>query len=472
MALRTFMGGIRPRDGKELSRDKAIRLILPDKELVYPLAQHDGDTPQPCVAVGDKVLVGQKIADLANLSETDADLAADAQSCVPLHASVSGKVAAIEKRLLAAQMMDCIVIENDGLYDEIEYSVPSPLSEMDNAAIIDRIRDGGVVGMSGSAFPTHLKLAVPNPEKIAFIIINAIECELYYTTDHRLLLEEGQRLIEGIHVLLKLFPYARGIIAIADNKPDAIALLKSATAKEQRIGVRELQSKFPQGEERQLILSTTGRMLSAQSDLSAAGCMVINAETVIAICRSVIEGKNIISRVITVSGDAICAPQCFSVRFGTSFDTLIKEAGGFVGAKQPAKILRGGPMSGQVMTDTSLPVTKTDTALICLGRDDVASALPLSCINCGRCTEVCFKRLQPAKLAAFAEHGDEASFFDYMGGECCGCGCCSYVCPSKRYLSQMIMALLLRKLKPQHDDTESTENTENAENTENTGNPA
>lgn len=428
MAKLTFVGGIHPYDGKDLSKDKPIKAVLPKGDLVYPLSQHIGAPAKPIVEKGDHVLTGQKIAE------------AGAFVSAPIYATVSGTVKAIEpRRVVTGDNVMSIIIENDGLYDEVEYPEMKPLEEMSREEIIELVKEAGIVGMGGAGFPTFIKLSPKEPEKIDYVIVNCAECEPYLTSDYRRMLEEPEKLVQGLKVSLQLFDYAKGILAVEDNKPDCIELLKKLTKDEERISVKALKTKYPQGAERQLIYATTGRKINSTMLPADVGCVVNNVDTVVAIYNAVIEGKPLMNRIVTVTGDAIADPRNFIVRIGTNYHELIEEAGGF--KKDPVKIVSGGPMMGFGIFDLDVPTTKTASALLCLTEDDVSMMEPGPCINCGRCVEVCPGRIVPRLLADYAENYNEEAFLAHDGMECCECGCCSYVCPAKRPLTQTIKSM-------------------------------
>ncbi|MDE7446027.1 MAG: electron transport complex subunit RsxC [Lachnospiraceae bacterium] len=428
MAKLTFSGGIHPYDGKDLSKDKPIRDVLPKGDLVYPLSQHIGAPAQPIVKKGDKVLTGQKIAEAGGFVSA------------PIYATVSGTVKAIEpRRVVTGDNVMSIVIENDGMYEEVEWPETADLEALTREEKINRIREAGIVGMGGAGFPTAVKLSPKEPEKIEYVIVNCAECEPYLTSDYRKMLEEPEKLIGGLKVSLSLFENARGILAVEDNKPDCIEKLKRLTRDENKIMVKVLKTKYPQGSERQLIYATTGRAINSAMLPADAGCVVNNVDTVIAIYDAVINGKPLMYRIVTVTGDAIAKPQNFRVRIGTNYHELVEEAGGF--KQPPVKIVSGGPMMGFGIFDLDVPATKTSSALLCLTRDEVSAMEPSACINCGKCVEVCPGRVAPRKLADYAEHYDEEAFVKNNGMECCECGCCSYVCPAKRPLTQVIKSM-------------------------------
>ncbi len=427
MARLTFKGGIHPFEGKDLSKDKPIRDVIPGKEMVYPLSQHIGAPSTPIVTAGQRVLKGEKIAE------------ANGFVSVPIYASVSGVVRGIEKRLtVTGDRMDAIIIDNDDLYECAPPMSVKPIEEMTREDILTLVREAGIVGMGGAGFPTHVKLSPKEPEKINYVIANCSECEPYLTSDYRRMLEVPERLVAGLKIILLLFEHAKGILAVEDNKPDCIRKLKELTIDEPRISVKVLKTKYPQGSERQLIYAATGRAINSSMLPADAGCIVNNVDTICAVFSAVIEGHPLIYRIVTVTGDAIVNPQNFCVPVGTDYAQLIEEAGGF--KSEPAKIVSGGPMMGFALFDLHVPVTKTSSALLCMTTDEVAKWKPTACIKCGKCVEICPSRLMPSKLADFAEHHDEERFEKYNGMECVECGSCSYICPAKRQLVQSIKA--------------------------------
>lgn len=429
MGKLTFRGGIHPYEGKELSKDHPIEKYLPKGDLVYPLSQHIGAPSVPCVKKGDTVLAGQKIADAGGFVS------------VPLHASVSGTVKGIEKRLNATgSMVDCIVIENDQQYQETEFQ-EARLEDLTKEEILNRIKGGGVVGMGGAGFPTHVKLAPKDPSKIEYILVNGAECEPYITSDYRRMIEEPEKVVKGLQVILTLFDSAKGYICIEDNKPDCIAKMKELVKDIDRIEVKEMMTKYPQGGERTLIYAATGREINSTMLPADVGCVVDNVETVISVYKAVILGRPVNSRVVTVTGDGIKEPKNLLVLAGTDMSELIDAAGGL--KAKIAKAISGGPMMGFALYDLHVPCTKTTSAFLFLEHDAVSEAqeIQTACINCGRCVSVCPGHVLPARLAKLAERGDMAGFEALDGMECCECGCCSYICPAKRPLTQSIKSM-------------------------------
>lgn len=425
MRLLTFSGGIHPDDGKRFSKDCEVKPVIPHGKMVYPLSQHIGAPAKPVVKKGDSVLKGQMIAEAGGFVSA------------PVHASVSGTVKGIEQRFNpAGTKTDCIIIENDGQYTEIEYEPVKPLNEMSREEILEKIGNAGIVGMGGAGFPTRVKLSPKEPDKIEYVIANCAECEPYITADYRRMLENTQELVSGMKVLLTIFPNAKGIFAVEDNKRDCIEKLEEAIQTEERMDVKAMMTKYPQGAERQLIYTVTKRAIHSAMLPADAGCIVDNVETLISIHRAVIEGRPLTERVVTVSGDAVNSPGNFKVLLGTSHRELAEAAGGF--STEPEKLISGGPMMGFAMVTLDAPVTKTSSSLLAFKKDQVSRLQESACINCGRCVQVCPSRIIPSRLADYAKRHDEASFVAMNGLECVECGSCSYVCPAKRQLKQAI----------------------------------
>ena len=425
MGFLTFKGGVHPNDGKALAKDKAIVELMPKGDLVYPLYQHIGAPAIPVVAKGDHVLKGQKIAEAGGFVSA------------PIYASVSGTVKAIEPHVNpTGAKVNCIVIENDGQYEEAAYMEPKELEELTKEEILGRIAEAGIVGMGGAGFPTRVKLSPKEPDKIDYVIANCAECEPYITADYRRMMETPELLVEGMKVILKLFDNAKGIFGIEDNKPDCIARLKELTKDEPRMEVKQLVTKYPQGAERQLIFAVTGRAINSSMLPADAGCVVDNVETIISIYRAVVKGIPSMERVVTVSGDGIADPGNYKVLFGTNQRELVEAAGGL--KENTEKVISGGPMMGFAMYTLDTPVTKTSSSILCMTKDEVSACEPSACINCGRCVEVCPSRIIPSRLADLAERHDEAGFCRMNGLECVECGSCSYVCPARRQLKQAI----------------------------------
>ncbi len=423
MGETTFFGGFRRNDGKALSKNKPIAVLFPKGDVVYPMQQHIGLPAKPVVAVGERVLVGQRIG------EANGVVSANVLS------AVSGTVKAIEERMtVSGNLCQSVVIENDNAFATVEgFGIKRDYTALSKEEIRRYIKDAGIVGLGGTGFPTHVKLAPKRDEAVEYVIVNGMECEPYLTADGCLMVEEGRRLIDGVKIILQLFENAKGIIAVGGDKKEAIKTLSGLVKKEDRIAVKVIKAKYPLGAERQVIQAVTGRKLNASMIPADVGCVVHNVETVLAVYRAVAESVPFIRRVITVSGDGVARPQNFQVCFGTSFEELLHAAGG--AAEDAELFVAGGPMRGIALTELSVPVTKTVGAFTVLKKADVGG-MTSPCIRCGRCMEVCPGHLVPQKLIKYAEWGDKDGFVRLGGMECCECGSCSYICPAGRELTQ------------------------------------
>ena len=422
----TFKGGIHPYEGKELTMDKEVIEYLPLGDMVYPLSQHIGAPAKPVVKKGDRVLVGQLIAEAGGFVSAN------------IHSAVSGTVKSIEPRLTSSgSKVDSIVIENDKQYESVEFKRnDKDISELTKEEVLGAIQAAGIVGMGGAGFPTNVKLSPKNADEIDTIIVNGSECEPYLTSDYRRLLEESDKVIEGLRIALSLFEGAKGIIAIEDNKPKVIKMLLDKLKDDEQITVNSMKTKYPEGAERQLIYANTGRYINSRMLPADAGCIVHNVDTVYAIYEAVREGKPLIDRLVTISGDAISEPCNLKVRIGTSYRELVEACGGF--KQDPEKIISGGPMMGKAIYSLDIPATKGSSAILALTVDEVSLYEPSACIRCGRCIDVCPGRVMPNLLATLCNRNDIDGFLENNGMECCECGCCSYVCPAKRHLTQTI----------------------------------
>ena len=428
--LNTFKrGGVHPDDGKIYAKDKAIETPAVPAQVVIPMSQHFGAPCTPTVKVGDLVKKGQLIG------TSDAFLHAD------IHASTSGKVIKVAP-MPHNMMVKCmaVVIEADGK-DEWAEGIPQAhdWKQLDSKEILELIKKAGVVGCGGATFPAHVKLAPNKP--VDTFIVNGAECEPYLTCDYRAMVEKEttDKLVTGVQICMKVLGVKKAFIGIEDNKPEAIQNLTEAFKDIPEVTVLACKTKYPQGAERQLIYATTGRKINSSMLPADVGCIVDNVDTVVAIYRAVTEGRPLMERIVTVTGDAVANPRNFRVPIGMSYQELLDVAGGF--KQDPEKIICGGPMMGFGMFQLDVPTTKTSTALLALTQDDVSAMEPSPCINCGRCVEACPGRIVPSLLATYAEHFDEEAFVEHNGMECCECGCCSFVCPAKRPLTQEIKSM-------------------------------
>ncbi len=424
MKLATFRGGVHPDDGKSLAKDCPIQALLPGNELVFPLSQHIGAPAVPVVKKKDTVLMGQRIAEAGGFVSAN------------IVSSVSGVVKNIEPRLTVSGVkVNSIIIENDGNYTPVEgLGVKRDMDSMSKQEILTAVKDAGIVGLGGAGFPTHVKLSPKDPDAIDYIIVNGAECEPYLTADYRLMIEQPEKLVGGLKAMLKLFDNAKGVIAIENNKPDAIASVQKAAAGEERIEVRPLKTKYPQGAERNLIFAVTGRKINSTKLPADAGCIVDNVDTVVSTYMAVAESTPLMRRIFTATGEGIEKPANYEVKIGMSFAEIAEASGGL--KEGTTKIIAGGPMMGMAMSSLDVPVGKTNSALLALLKDEAAEYEETACINCGRCVDVCPSRLVPKMMMDAAERFDKESFIALNGMECYECGSCTYACPAKRPLTQ------------------------------------
>lgn len=426
MALATFKGGIHPPDKKELSKDKKISPTKPPKRVVIPLVQHIGAPCKLTVNVGQEVKKGEVIGTPEGFVSA------------PVHSSVSGKVIAIgDFPLATGRMVTSVVIENDSkeewalLKDNPDYMKLSP------DELKAKVKDAGIVGMGGAAFPAHVKLSPPKEKPVDVVILNGAECEPYLTADYRLMIERPQDVVEGLKILMKILGVNKGFIGIEDNKPDAVEAMKKAASGEPNIDVCALEVKYPQGAEKMLIRATVGREVPPRGLPMDVGVVVQNIGTAVAIYEAARYGKPLIERVVTVTGEGIKEPKNLKVKIGTLVSDLIEECGGF--KSEAAKVVSGGPMMGFAMYSLDVPVTKGTSGVLVLPEEGVVHAEEFGpCIRCGRCIDICPMGLMPSMLSVLSERGFYEETKDYNLFDCFECGSCTYVCPSKRPIVQFI----------------------------------
>lgn len=419
----TFKHGVHPEEMKELSKDRQIKIVKAGKVLVFPMQQHIGAKAKPCVKVGDNVLVGQIIG------EADGVISANVLS------SVSGKVISIENRLVVGgQKVESIIIENDEKYDAIKgFGLERDFNTLSNDEIIKIVKDAGIVGLGGASFPTHVKLSPKDPNAIDYVLVNGAECEPYLTSDYRLMIEETETLIKGLQCMLKLFPRAKGVICVEDNKKDAYEKITKACSTISNIETALMKTKYPQGGERQLIFAITGRKINVSTLPADAGCIVDNVDTVISIGNAVCKSTPLLRRIMTLSGDAYNETANLNVRFGISYQEVIDAVGGF--STSPEKIVSGGPMMGLPVFSLDMPVSKNSSALLAFSKDPLSKEKETNCINCGRCVSACPINLLPTRMFKAAKMGNFDEYIRLNGPECITCGSCSFVCPAKKPLT-------------------------------------
>lgn len=423
----TFRGGAHVREFKNTA-DCPIEKMDPPQTVKIPMSQHIGLHCTPTVKVGDRVFYGQKIGDI------------EAGLGCPVHSSVSGTVKAIEAVNDARGIaMKAVVIENDGLYTLSPDVAPygKPLSETSPDEIVDIIRSAGISGMGGATFPTHAKLrgAIGRAKNL---IINCAECEPYITANHRLMLECPEEVVGGAEILMHALGLNKCTLAVEDNKMNAIKVLrKYIKSRNSGARVAVLKTKYPQGDERQIIYALLKKELPAGKLPADLGCVFFNAETCAAVYHAFYFGTPLLKRIVTVDGDCIAQPKNVFVHIGTPYSALIDFCGGL--KKSPKKIINGGPMMGFAQWDINAPVTKGTSAILAFSSEsELKYGADPVCIHCGRCVEHCPMHLMPNYLAAYSKAGryDEAEKFGAM--ICVECGTCSYNCPGQVPIVQYI----------------------------------
>ncbi len=421
----TFRGGIHPHANKELTNKKGTVVMEAPDTVVIPLSQHIGAPCESLVKAGDTVTVGQKIADSSAFVST------------PIHSSVSGVVKAVEKRPHAT-MSECmaIVIENDKNYTVCPDIKPLDYTLMSPKEIIDEIRNGGIVGMGGATFPTCVKLNVPEGKKADTILINAAECEPYLTSDHRLMLEKPEYIIEGIKIVMKATEVENAVIAMEDNKEDAFEILSKLCEKEKGIKVVKVKTKYPQGSEKQLIDAVLKREVKSGSLPVDSGAIVQNVATVAEIYNHFKTGMPLIERIVTVSGKGIENPMNVVVKIGTSYRDVCQFAGGM--KENVSKVISGGPMMGFSQYTLDVPVTKGTSGILFFTEEEDKEYSEQACIKCGKCVSHCPMKLMPFMITEMARIGEMDEAVRYGLKDCMECGSCSFICPQRRHLVQHI----------------------------------
>ena len=419
--MKTFpIGGVHPSDNK-LSRGAAVeRFALPDVAQV-PLSQHIGAPAVAKVAKGDKVLVGQLIAEAASFMSAN------------IHAPVSGTVTAVDMQPNGQgvrQMMITIKREGDDWAPGIDLSNDLVREcNLTPAEILDRIKAAGVVGMGGATFPTHVKLSIPAGKKAEYLIINGVECEPYLTSDHRTMLEKGEELMVGATILMRLLGVKRAHIGIENNKPDAIAFLRELSKHYAGVEVVPLKVRYPQGGEKQLIAAITGRQVPPPPGLPIdVGAVVCNASTTVAVYEAVQKRKPLVERIVTVTGRGMKKPSTFLVRMGTPVASLLEAAGGLPDGD--VKVLNGGPMMGRAMVNLASPVTKGCSGITVLNGVGARRAPESACIKCAKCVQACPMGLEPYLISKLARKQMWERLENEEVTSCIECGCCQFTCPA------------------------------------------
>lgn len=424
--MKSFRGGVHPFDSKAYSADKQIETApVPDK-VIIPVRQHIGSPASPVVSKGDAVRKGQVIA------------SCDDYVSSPVHATISGTVADIADypNAVSGSCLS-IVIQSDG---KDEYVEGLPLNRnwqnLSKEELLKIIREAGIVGMGGATFPTHVKLNPPESARIDTFILNAAECEPYLTADYRMMLEYPERIVTGVQIAMKILETGKGVVGIEDNKPAAAEAMKKAF-QGTGVEVKTVPTKYPQGAEKMLIKSLTGRVVPRGRLPMDVGVVVSNVGTAIAIADAVTLGIPLLERVATISGSAVREPKNLLIRIGASFEEAFEACGGFV--EEPKKIIMGGPMMGFAQASPAVSVTKGVSGILALTKKDMNLGTESACIRCGSCLDACPMGLNPSMLSILGEKNwHEEAKDDYGLLDCIECGSCVFVCPSKRNIVQYI----------------------------------
>ncbi len=425
MGLLTFKGGIHPPHAKKSTENLAIQNASDPQVVVIPLRQHIGAPCESLVNKGDYVKVGQRIGEPGSFVSA------------PVHSSVSGTVKEVVSKEIPGGPATCVVIESDGLHAVHESVQPKgTLDSLSGKDILAIIKDAGIVGMGGAGFPTHVKLSPPPEKKIELVILNGAECEPYLTADHRLMLEEPEKVIFGLKAIMKVLGVEKGYIGIEDNKPDAIAVMRGAVKPGDAVEVVGLHTKYPQGAEKQLIKAVSGREVPSGGLPMDAGAVVNNVATAAAIADAIQTGMPLVDRICTVTGKGITEPKNLRIKVGTNIKEIIDQCGGYKGSV--GKLIMGGPMMGIASHSDDVPATKTTSGILVLSPEEAKMPEPENCMRCARCVEICPAYLQPLTISAYAlkDQFDQAAKYSAM--DCIECGSCSFICPSRRPLLQSI----------------------------------
>lgn len=426
MKLPTFWGGVHPPQNKDQTVNEPIEAYFPKGELVFPMAQNIGAPCSPVVAKGDKVFVGSR------LGNNDAFVSA------PILSSVSGTVKDVTMRITTPGVFEnCVVVESDGLYEKApEWTPLENYETADPKEYLKRIREAGIVGFGGATFPTAVKLSPPPDKKIKWLIVNGVECEPYLNCDNRLMIEEPEAVVKGLKLVMRLFPEAQGVIAVENNKPEAIKVMEEAVKSlgGENVSVRPLTVKYPQGAEKMLIEALTGQEYIVTALPADVGCIILNVRTTHQIYKAIAEGEPAVTRIVTVTGDAVAHPKNVKVPLGTSVREIVDLCGGF--KEQPVKVLSGGPMMGVSMRTIDVPVVKGTSGILALTAKSAALKPITACLHCGRCVDACPMGLVPTVLEPLVLARQYKRFEEEGGMNCIECGSCTYVCPAHRPLTQ------------------------------------
>ncbi len=421
-SVKIFRGGIEPPHHKKTAELATVKMPLPSK-VIIPMLQHIGAPCTPLVKKGDRVLVGEKIG------------AAESFISAPIHASVSGIVADVKPILYSngAEVM-AVEITPDG-QQELHESV-KPLGKLERTALLEKIKESGIVGLGGAGFPTQVKLNPPPDKKLDLLVINGAECEPYITADYREMIENPEGILEGIKLVMELTGIKQAYLGIEANKPTAIQKLRELAREFPGVEVVSLKTRYPQGGEKQLIYAVTGRTVPMGALPAEVGVLVQNVNTVSFLASYLKTGLPLIKKKVTVEGGAVKTPMNVEVLIGTPLKEVFEFCGGFT--TEPQKIIMGGPMMGVAQFSPENPVLKQTNALLALTAEETKATPESVCIRCGKCVAACPMELMPLQINACVTRGKLAESLQYHLYNCIECGCCSYVCPAGRNLVQSV----------------------------------
>lgn len=423
-AVKKVRGGAKVPHRKNTAETEVVRIPTPSK-VVIPMSMHIGAPCEPVVKVGDEVAVGQLIGD------------SDKFVSAPIHASVSGKVVEVGNvKLPNGMLSQAVTIESDGEMRLWEGIKPPKVETRED--LIKAVRESGLVGLGGAGFPTHVKLNFPPEKNIDTLVINAAECEPYITVDYRECIENSWDILSGVYTLKELLGFKQVIIAVEDNKPEAFKVLKRIADNEidvkDEVKLMTLESKYPQGAEKMMVQSATGRQVPPGKLPADVGCVVMNVGSVAFIARYLKTGKPLVSRSLTVDGSAIAEPKNVRVPVGTNIGEIIDFCGGF--KEEPCKIITGGPMMGLSIIGTDLPILKQNNAILAFAKDDAVLKPEKDCIRCGRCAAACPMSLMPTNIVRAVKARDIETLNKVGVTVCMECGSCAYACPAGKPLVQ------------------------------------
>lgn len=424
--MKTFPGGVHPHDHKGYSKNAAISVPPLPEKVVIPLSQHIGAPAKPVVKKGDEVKAGQLIAEAGGFVS------------IPMHASISGKVTAIGPHPHpSGAVMPAITITSDGKDEWVDLPEDPNWENLDAAEIKNRISAAGVCGMGGAGFPTHVKLSPPADKPIDVVILNGVECEPYLTSDYRLMLERGEDILKGLHLILKVLGAKKGYIGIEANKPDAIKKMRELVKGESNIEVVPLKMRYPQGAEKQLIYACTRRKVPNKGGLPmAVGVVVQNVGSAIAVYEAVRWRRPLVERVISITGSIVKEPKNFMGRVGTLYSHLLEHAGGVT--EEIGKVISGGPMMGFAIPTLDTPMAKTSSGVVFMNMKEARRDAENTCLRCASCVNICPLNLVPSMIARAVRYEDWAGAEKAGVMDCMKCGSCAYVCPSNIKLIQWI----------------------------------